>query len=175
MNHEAIVKYLESIYDQVSLEYKTISIDDFVLWGQEGMTTPSFSKLTGDLPVMVGEGIKASWKLFPIYHRGKNIDPGKTACPATSKLLSFIPNLHNAGFSCLQPKYKIAPHVGYDSTFLRYHLGIDVPQGDTGININQDTHSWENGKSFWFDDTDRHQAWNYTNSNRIILIVDVLK
>jgi hypothetical protein len=175
---QELCKFLEAHFETIQNEYFGIDKEKFILWGGEGVKTPSFSKIDGELPHLEGlEGQKntSSWKLFPIYHIGKNIDPGKTECPKISNILSTIPKLRNAGFSRLSSNYKIAPHVGYDDSFFRYHLGIIVPDGNVGLTVGGLTYRWEIGKAFWFDDTNRHSAWNFTNEERIVLIVDVCK
>jgi hypothetical protein len=69
---------------------------------------------------------------------------------------------------------KIPLHKG-DSKFHRIHLGLIVPKGDIAFQVNGDVIKWQKGKAFFFNDEDPHMAWNNTNYDRIILIVDVVK
>lgn len=98
--------------------------------------------------------------------------------PLLANLISQISGVVSASFSLLKPGTHIVPHKGYDDyseKMFRYHLGIIVPYGDIGIRVETDFMQWQNGKSFVFDDFLIHEAWNFTCSNRIVLIIDFLK
>jgi beta-hydroxylase len=41
--------------------------------------------------------------------------------------------------------------------------------------MNDEIKMWDMNNYFIFDDTYDHQAWNYTDENRIVLILDILK
>ena len=67
----------------------------------------------------------------------------------------------------------IAAHRGPTNLRLRCHLGIDVPRGDCGIRVGDETRQWEAGRCLVFDDFFEHEAWNHTEHDRIVLIVDL--
>ncbi|PYL32104.1 MAG: hypothetical protein DMF35_09075, partial [Verrucomicrobia bacterium] len=60
---------------------------------------------------------------------------------------------------------------------LRYHLALIIPQpaSSCGIKVNGETRHWEEGKSLVFDDTYRHEAWNDTNGDRVVLFMDFVR
>lgn len=96
-------------------------------------------------------------------------------CPQTCKIINSIPEIKAAMFSILESNNYIPPHRGPFKGCLRYHLGLDIPQGDCYIKINGEKYFWQNGKSFLFDDTYEHEVHNNTNNIRIILFIDVLR
>ena len=67
----------------------------------------------------------------------------------------------------------IVPHVGPTNLRLRSHLGIHVPAGDCRLGIGGETRGWVEGECIVFDDTFEHEAWNFTNEARTVLIVDI--
>ena len=86
-----------------------------------------------------------------------------------------IPNIINAGFSCLEPNVETSLHKGHNNKIVRVHIPMIIPDGDTAIKIDNKIVKWHNNDYFIFDDTFYHQAWNRTNNNRIVLLIDVLK
>ncbi len=117
------------------------------------------------------------WDAFPIYDfpHGNPIQNSISCCPIVSQLVErFVPNHGVVGFSILNSGTILEPHQGYQGNFLRYHLGIDIPQGDCGININGENYQWKNGQSVIFDDRTEHFAWNKTKSSRVVLLLDFI-
>lgn len=52
-----------------------------------------------------------------------------SGCPVTTGIVKAIPGLRSVWFSCLAPGSHIVSHTGNDSTMLRCHLGLIVPEG----------------------------------------------
>jgi len=52
------------------------------------------------------------------------------------------------------------------------HLGLIVPEG-CGFRVGGETREWRVGEAFVFDDTIEHEAWNRSNEDRAVLIIDV--
>ena len=71
------------------------------------------------------------------------------------------------------PSNRIIPIHKGNRELVRIHYGIDVPDGDIAFTVKGEEKKWENGKAFAFNDFYEHGAWNNTNSDRIILIVDL--
>lgn len=117
----------------------------------------------------------AGWKVFGIFDfpHGDTLAEGVRRCPLTAELIKVhIPGHGAAGFSVLLPATRINPHLGYQGAFLRCHLGLQVPLGDCGLQVGDESRGWEEGKAIVFDDRVRHSAWNLTNEERIVLLVD---
>jgi beta-hydroxylase len=57
------------------------------------------------------------------------------------------------------------------------HIGLKVPDPpeSCGFKLDGKTVHWEIGKSFMFDQTYRHEAWNNSDEVRIVLLLDVLR
>jgi beta-hydroxylase len=114
---------------------------------------------------------ETGWDVFPFYAFGRRLEKNCELCPETSRFLACVPDLTTAAFSRLEPGTHIKPHVGYQETVLRYHLGLVVPQA-CAIRVGPETRSWREGQSLVFDDTTEHEAWNRSESVRIVLIID---
>ena len=76
-----------------------------------------------------------AWKSF-MFKSGKFIEENCALAPRTANLLRGIPGVYTAFFSVLEPHQHIKPHWGYWKGFVRYHLGVIVP------NNNQDLKCW---------------------------------
>ncbi len=117
---------------------------------------------------------ESGWDVFPFYAFGRKLDKNCKLCPGTTRLLEQVPALTTAAFSRLEPGTHIKPHVGYQDTVLRYHLGLIVP-GGCALRVGAETRTWQEGQSLVFDDTTEHEAWNRSDSIRIVLIIDFAK
>jgi aspartyl/asparaginyl beta-hydroxylase (cupin superfamily) len=81
-----------------------------------------------------------------------------------------------AGFSRLAPGTHIKPHRGYEGYagyVLRAHLGLDVPPNCV-IRVLDQTRGWDEGKCIVFDDSSEHEAWNFGDRPRTVLLLDFL-
>ena len=118
------------------------------------------------------------WEVFGLfdYPDGNEIVANTKLCPKTAELIKkHIPSHGTAGFSRLAADTIITPHTGYQGNCLRMHLGLEIPDGDCGLRVNDSIYSWLPGRAFIFDDRQQHDAWNNTGSDRVILIVDFIK
>ena len=84
-------------------------------------------------------------------------------------------HIHNAFFSILDPGVEIPPHRGYYKGYLRYHLGVIIPNGKEKAYIvcGGEKYIWEEGKGIIFDDMYTHYVKNPTNKMRVVLYIDV--
>jgi beta-hydroxylase len=115
-----------------------------------------------------------SWKVFLLYGFGIPSVRNCAKCPETSRLLRSIPGLQSAWFSILAPCYHIPAHRGITKTVLRAHLGLKIPQRaeDCFMRVGDTTVTWQPGKCVVFDDFYRHEVWNNTDEERVVLIFD---
>lgn len=117
-------------------------------------------------------GAGPGWRVFPIARLGRRIDFTAAYCPVTAELVEHVPDLILASFSILLPGQAIPLHRAGSRLNLRFHLGLVVPDGDVGIEIDGVTHRWRECDGFIFDDRKYHHAWNHTHSPRGILMID---
>ena len=49
-----------------------------------------------------------------------------------------------------------------------------VPRNEKscGIEVNEETYHWKEGKAVVFDDTFEHEAWNDSDQERVVLFID---
>lgn len=121
---------------------------------------------------------ETGWDVAPLKIGGSTIEERCNLFPKLKKFTDAIPGIVSVSYSLLKPGTHIVAHKGYDEyseKILRYHMGMIVPEGDIGIRVEKDIRGWENGKSFIFDDFLIHEAWNFSDKDRIVLIIDFLR
>ena len=77
--------------------------------------------------------------------------------------------------SVMMPGAKLKSHKGISMGVWRYHYGLEIPEGDVCIKIENVVYKWENKKGFIWDDTLTHEVWNNTDQPRFIIFADVLR
>ena len=114
------------------------------------------------------------WDVFGFYLFGKQISEGRSRCPRTMGVIEQVPHVTTAGFSRLAAGACIRPHVGLNPRVLRCHLGLIVPPG-CGLRVGGETRRWEEDRCLVFDDTMEHEAWNRSDEDRVVLLLDFMK
>lgn len=118
------------------------------------------------------------WSAFYLWRDGVRAGDHCARCPKTAAVLAELPladvpsHAPTAFFSLLQPKTRIPPHTGVANTRLVVHLPLVVPDS-CGFRVGSDIREWRPGSAWVFDDTIEHEAWNNSDSPRVILIFDV--
>ncbi len=116
------------------------------------------------------------WKVLMLYAMGERPVLGRRLCPKTCALLDTIPNVFQAFFSILDPGKSIPRHAAPYRGYLRYHLGMKVPQENPPVlRLGNRDHVWQEGKAILFDDTLYHEVINRADEQRVILVIDVLR
>jgi len=77
-----------------------------------------------------------------------------------------------AFFSILDAHTHIPAHSGVTNTRLTVHLPLIVPP-KCRFRVGGETREWRAGTAWVFDDTIEHEAWNDSDSERIVFIIDV--
>jgi beta-hydroxylase len=75
-------------------------------------------------------------------------------------------------FSILAPGKHVPAHRGPYNGVLRYHLGVDVPDG-CEIRIADQRRRWRDGASLVFDDSFDHEVRNNSTKPRCVVFADV--
>lgn len=142
---------------------------DQVLLDREKL--PPFHKISPDQKY-ISKG--DSWKVFLLYGFGVPSVRNCARCPETSRLLRMVPGLRSAWFSIPAPRYHIPAHRSITKTVLRTHLGLKIPDRaeDCFMRVGDSKVIWQQGKCVVFDDFYRHEVWNNTDQERVVLIFD---
>jgi len=145
---------------------------DKILQHQEVL--PNFQDISEDQKAITTDD---NWKTFFLFGFGEKMEKNCEICPETTRLIEDIPGMKTAFFSILSPGKHIPEHRGLYKGFLRYHLGLKVPEPNEDIKIRVDDQyaHWEEGKSLLFDDTYQHEVWNNTDGIRVVLFMDILR
>ena len=116
------------------------------------------------------------WKVLGIYDfpHGAPIAANVEASRFTASLIEeHVPRHGAVGFSVLEPGTHIVPHEGYQGDFLRCHLALEVPDhGDLGLRVGDEVRRWHVGRGLVFDDRVPHEAWNRSDEERVVLLLD---
>ncbi|HET9104030.1 MAG TPA: aspartyl/asparaginyl beta-hydroxylase domain-containing protein [Solirubrobacteraceae bacterium] len=117
------------------------------------------------------------WDVVFLYERGRRHDDVCDACPVTTRGIESHATMRTASgliyASRMRAGTHIHPHRGPTNLRVRCHLGLTVPDGDCAIRVGDETRRWTAGKCLVFDDFFEHEAWNHTDADRIVLIVDL--
>jgi beta-hydroxylase len=117
---------------------------------------------------------KYGWKRFYLKWYDARHPSAEALCPKTVEILKGLPRVKAAMFAELPPGGTLHPHRDPFSGSLRYHLGLVTPNDDRCyIDVDGERYSWRDGQSVVFDETYIHEAYNKSESNRIILFCDV--
>ena len=118
-----------------------------------------------------------NWDVAFLFERGRPNETILHACPTATTVIERHDTVRTlAGLtyiSRLRGNTHIAAHSGPTNMRLRCHLGIVVPDGDCALRVGDTTRQWQPGRCTVFDDSFEHEAWNRTESDRIVLIVDL--
>ncbi len=177
-------------------ELKTLE-DNYPIIRDECLRLLEIKDRLTDIEVLGGKyttgGIHAiKWKSF-MFKSGAFVEENCKLAPQTANMLRQIPYVYTAFFSVLDPHQYITPHWGYWKGFLRYHLGVLIPNNNHDhacwLRINSDRNDndkrdkaliekgdkyyWHNGEGVVFDDTFLHDAENGSDEIRVVMWLDI--
>lgn len=165
------VKILEGNYHDIKNEMENLYLDSsYVKPYIDGAVTgnPGLDELADSL----------EWSSIHLIQAGKNNHELLNRCPITQETLSQLPmpvlssNAPEVFLSVLKPGAEIKPHFGLSNIKLTVHLGLEIPE-NCSIRVGNETQSWSNGKVLIFDDSFEHEAWNRSDKERKVLIIEV--
>ncbi|WP_026411066.1 aspartyl/asparaginyl beta-hydroxylase domain-containing protein [Actinomadura oligospora] len=121
--------------------------------------------------------VSGRWKTLYLYCIGKACTKNIDACPRTIAALDAIPEATGASggmcyFSIMDPGTHVAAHTGYTNAHLRCHLALVAPDG-ARLRVHDETRAWTPGEVLVFDDSYEHEAWNASDSERVVLLFDI--
>ncbi|MFT7267004.1 MAG: beta-hydroxylase [Porticoccus sp.] len=117
---------------------------------------------------------KTGWKRFYLKWYGASLHSANRLCPKTVDLINSIPSIKGAMFAMLPPGARLVKHRDPYAGSFRYHLGLITPNSeDCFIFVDGKKYYWKDGEAVMFDETFIHYAENKTDTNRIVLFLDV--
>lgn len=119
-----------------------------------------------------------SWKIYPIMYKGKLLKkiPFTHKPKNTIEIIKRIgiEKICNATFSKFEPTIMSKVHVDKTPYTYRSHLGLIVPK-DSGFELDGEDYKVEESHINLFSTENYHKAWNNSNSDRYILIMDFFR
>jgi beta-hydroxylase len=116
----------------------------------------------------------ARWRTFFFQGLGYRSEHNRALCPVTSAALDRIPGVELAFFSILAPGAHVPRHSGFTKGTVRCHLGLKVPREaeKCRMQVGDRSFHWQDGRAVLFDDTFKHEVWNDTDEERVVLLFD---
>ena len=178
---EPIAFYDTSGFDWVhALEekYHDINTELMKLYAETDNVKPYIEgSMTGNAG-LDGLANSLEWSSIHLIKAGVKNQELLNKCPQTQEALSQLPmpvlsgNAPEVFLSVLKPGAEIKPHYGLSNIKLTVHLGLDIPE-NCAIRVGQETQTWSDGKVLIFDDSFKHEAWNRSDKERKVLIIEV--
>jgi aspartyl/asparaginyl beta-hydroxylase (cupin superfamily) len=116
--------------------------------------------------------VDADWRSLYFQRRFRPTEEGSALCPRTAEILGRMPVANEAMFSLLRPGAHIEAHTDSMNFVLVVHLGLVIPDG-CEIRTAEGLRRWAPGEMMVFDTTFEHEAWNRSDQERTVLLVDV--
>ena len=135
---------------------------------------PSLGSISPDHRRLDADGL---WRAWFLCGYGYRIPSHYALCPRTGELVERIPGLISAFFSIHKPGTHLPPHKGVTKGMITGHLALHVPADPEKCRmwIEGQVVRWEEGRMIVFDDTRKHQVWNDSDEDRVILLVHVAR
>ena len=120
----------------------------------------------------------AKWDGYFFYDHGDRFEDNCRRCPNTAAALDSLPLVRLPAhapeclFSKLTAGSHIRPHRGVTNMRVVTHLPLIVP-GNGALRVGGEDHVWQQGRCITFDDTFLHEAWNFSEHTRVVLLFDV--
>lgn len=152
------LEILKENYEKIIQEVNKISKDDWKDWPEKELYKETMS-----------------WRVFPFFGFGIWVDHNCDKCPELTNIIKNIPNLKTASLSKLNSGTRLTPHQGWadlSNNVLRCHYGIKVPDG-CYVYVETDKQKSINNEIILFDDSKLHSAANFSQEDRIVLILDL--
>jgi aspartyl/asparaginyl beta-hydroxylase (cupin superfamily) len=117
------------------------------------------------------------WGAFHLWKEGERVDANCARAPRTAAFVESLPLCRIEGrapavfFSILKAGSHIPPHTGVTNVRSIVHLPLIVPE-ECGFRVGGETREWRKAEAFVFDDTIEHEAWNRSDRDRAVLIID---
>ena len=153
--------------------------DEFAAVLEQGALQP-YIAYRPDEPVRQWQELNHStrWSAFHLWRNGKPATENLERCPETARLLEDVElcKLGDVGpsvfFSVLAQKTHIPPHHGETNARVIAHLPLIVPEG-CRLRVGFEERRWREGETLVFDDTIEHEAFNDSDTLRVVMVFDL--
>lgn len=124
---------------------------------------------------LVEKGTK--WKTYSMMFWNIPFKKQIRECAKTYSIIKDIPGIVSCSVSMLEAGSRIKPHRGDTNAIIRCHIPITIPGTlpENGFRVGTTTKEWREGELLLFNDAEEHEAWNLSGSDRVILIIDVIR
>lgn len=119
----------------------------------------------------------SKWKTFSLAFWDIHFKKNARKAPLTYSIFKSIDGAVSCSVSILEAGSRIKPHRGDTDGIIRCHLPISIPGKlpESGFRVGDSIREWKPGNLLLFNDSQEHEAWNLTASERIILIIDIIR
>jgi hypothetical protein len=120
-----------------------------------------------------------SWNMLSMMSPGTVIakEELRIQYPAAFKIVDYFgDSIVSAAYVSMEPQMIIRRHsdaAGKDATRVRVHIPLIIPKGDLGFECYAEEFHWD--EIFAFNGQKAHSAWNFTDSRRLVFILDLLR
>ena len=127
---------------------------------------------------MLGLTDGRDWTVFPFYDGFGNLEADNAGkCPRIAEFLRGHAGVGQIGcmafFSIMNPQTHVPPHSSTLNIRMRYHLGIEVPEGDCHLRIHDEEITWQQDKCIKIDDSYEHEVFQQSDRRRVVFVVDM--
>jgi aspartyl/asparaginyl beta-hydroxylase (cupin superfamily) len=173
---------MSNFIDFKQFPYLQIFKDNFSLIKKEYDAAVSVSKKVAWNKCMSYENFRykihdGHWSVVALFDDGKPLDGFKDNYPALYNIVTNLSHpIKRMGFSIMLPGTEIREHNGMnlDNTVIRCHLCL-YTNSDCALIVNGEKRGWEQGNFLLFCDDDNHSAYNRGDSERVVLLFDIIK
>jgi len=164
-------------FEQLENNFEAIRLEAQGVLSQNNALSPFLSLGETDKVADYLGGAQPNWNAYFFYRHGERLKDHHEVCPHTSAALEALPLVRIAEhapeicFSMLTAGTHILPHYGTSNIRSVVHLPLIVPE-NCALKVLDQTIPGKAGECFAFDDTFLHEAWNRSNDNRTILLMD---
>ncbi len=116
------------------------------------------------------------WKSIGLYAYGFKRNKNCRDFPVLTKIVESIPTMTSAQISVLKAGMPLRAHIDDTSAVARVQLAIRIPgkPPELAFRINGQNKGWTEGETMIICACRPHTAWNFTNEDRVIIIVDII-
>lgn len=128
----------------------------------------------GDVDPIRAAEVSEGWRLYYAYMLGVPNPAARDDLPTLLEFAERTPCVVNAMIAILDPGVTLKAHQGPYAGILRYHLALKVPdRNPPWLRVERERYTWKERESILIDDTFEHEVYNESDSDRIMVIVDV--